>query len=210
MADSPIEKIWAASRKSYAPSMSQAGGSSNRNSNASDFPYNLWPYDPVTAYDDGAAFYDRFIEDKGIIRVFFSGCVAYNRTLDAIAANQRQLRARRQESIVRASLAEWKARLLTNPVDSFGKKHWELGLNLIESFGQQIQVDVVNDTMLVPRVVWKKEMSPSLASLVEGRHPGEYLGMENNDNFRVSLFNQQRPESILERLQSTVGRNRTD
>ncbi|KAH6903114.1 hypothetical protein BKA70DRAFT_1301584 [Coprinopsis sp. MPI-PUGE-AT-0042] len=188
MADSPIEKIWAASRKSYAPSMSQAGGSSNRNSNASDFPYNLWPYDPVTAYDDGAAFYDRFIEDKGIIRVFFSGCVAYNRTLDAIAANQRQLRARRQESIVRASLAEWKARLLTNPVDSFGKKHWELGLNLIESFGQQIQVDVVNDTMLVPR----------------------YLGMENNDNFRVSLFNQQRPESILERLQSTVGRNRTD
>ncbi|KAH6903115.1 hypothetical protein BKA70DRAFT_1514713 [Coprinopsis sp. MPI-PUGE-AT-0042] len=182
MADSmPIERIWSAALKSYAPNASKAGGSG-----------------------DGRTFYDRFVIDKGKTRIFFSGCIAYNRTVDAMVASQPALPVRQQESILRLALAEWKKRLLAGPVDDLGRKHWELGLKTVEAFNQSIWVDDARDIVQVPRVMWKKEKSQGLALLVEGRHPGEHLGLEGCDNYRLGLYDGSDPDSFEERFRNLI------
>ncbi|KAH6910590.1 hypothetical protein BKA70DRAFT_87835 [Coprinopsis sp. MPI-PUGE-AT-0042] len=211
MPGSMIEQLLAASRGSHRPAAPQPVASGNGNSTAAD-PYNLSPYDPVKAHDDGTAFYDHFVIDiyQGKTRVFFSGCIAYNRTVNAILANLSKVRPQQQESILRATLAEWKKRLLAGPMDDFGKQHWELGMQMIEFFSHQIHVVEGDDLVRAPRPGWDEKISPSFASLVQGRHPGELVGLGDWDDFRLTLVDWKNPQSAMEMIGKPLKRENAD
>jgi hypothetical protein len=207
MSGSMIEQLLAASGNAGNPASSQP--ESNAPNTTTDSPYNLFPYDPIKAHNDGIAFYDRFCDDhyQGMTRVFFSGCIAYNRTADAITASTPRISLEEQETILRAALAEWKRRFLAGPVDNFGRKHWEKGLELIETLSRGIHVVHGCDLLHVPRPGWDENLSACFANLVLGRPPGEAFGLSRDSNFRIVIADPNNPESVKEAMEAAHKRN---
>jgi hypothetical protein len=141
----------------------------------------------------------------GKTRTFFAGAIAYNRAIKNFTKEKPRLPVRRQESILRDHLAEWKRRLLEGSPDAKGRHYWVRGLETVQTLSDRIVVDDTKNLIRYAKVEWDENRSPTLSYLLEGKNPGELYGMAS---ILMALFEGVQEPSV-EEISAVIDRRKS-